>query len=159
MEEDEIELIEANPIDDTEWPKPTAEKISVTSERWERIKPTMSQKKRKRHARGGVHAVHFLEEECGPEVQNLESSDEMVWVKVDSVMDSGCAQPVAPAKLASHVPIVPIEASRRGAEYQTAGGGKLVNQGARTIQSLTMDWEQLEMIYNVVDVVKPSNSV
>ena len=47
MDEDEIELIEANPIDDTEWPKLTAEKISVTSERWERIQPAMSQKKRK----------------------------------------------------------------------------------------------------------------
>ena len=102
----------------------------------------------------------YLEEFESPDsAMNVTNSKELVWVQVKSIMDTGCAKSVAPPSLASHIPIMATEDSKRGAEFQTAGGGKLANQGSRVIPAFTGEWQPVDMTYAVADVVKPLNAV
>ena len=74
-------------------------------------------------------------------------------------MDTGAAQSVAPPSLACHLPMVETAASRRGAEFQTADGNRILNQGRRSIPSYTSEGKQVTMEYDATDVVKLLNSV
>ena len=96
--------------------------------------------------------------EDAAEANHIDSSD-LVWVKVQSIMDTGAAKSVAPPSLACHLPIAETPESRRGAHFQTAGGGKLVNQGERTVPCWTNVGQAVEMKYSIADVVRPLNAV
>jgi hypothetical protein len=74
-------------------------------------------------------------------------------------MDTGAAQSVAPPSFACHLPLREKFASRRGAEFQTADGGRIANQGRRSIPSYRQQGKSVVMEYEVTDVVKPLNAV
>ena len=98
-------------------------------------------------------------ETCDDSDEALHIASDLVWIKVQSIMDTGCGKSVAPPSLACHLPIVETEESRRGAEFQTAGGGKIPNQGDRVIPCFTNHGQAVEMTYSVADVVRPLNAV
>ena len=99
--------------------------------------------------------------EHGTETNGFTNHDkeQMIWAIVKSIMDTGAATSVSPPALACHMPFAPTPASQKGAEFQTADGGKIVNQGRRTIPSFTHAGEAVNMKYDVADVIKPLNSV
>ena len=99
-----------------------------------------------------------LGEDEDQELQHVDDA-ELVWGKVRSIMDTGAAESVAPPALAAHLPIKETAASKRGAEFQTAGGGRISNQGERTLPSYTDKGQSVEMTYSVAEVVKPLNAV
>ena len=92
------------------------------------------------------------------EIQHVDDAD-LVWGKVRSIMDTGAAESVAPPVLAAHLPIKETVASQRGAEFQTAGGGRIANQGERTLPSYTDQGQPVDMTYSVAELVTPFNAV
>ena len=79
-----------------------------------------------------VHYLETSEDDGNGDIQHI-SEAEMVWVEVQSIMDTGAAESVVPLSLGSDLPIRETEASRRGSQFQTAAGTKIANQGARSI--------------------------
>ena len=161
-EEDDTKL-----VDEKAWPMlregKESEELPKKMPPWTKVKSQKDQKKERMRMRKSLEAeekeLNFLTVfEGDPEIQHM-GEGEMVWVKVKSVMDTGAAESVAPSTLACHLPIHETQASRRGAEFQTAGGGKIVNQGERIIPSCTDSWQPVEMKYSVVDVIRPLNAV
>ena len=167
-EEDEVPL-----VDDGEWPKMAEETFRTKPKkmtRWHQG-PTQKQRKETKNQDGVpesiLKGVWQEEDEFVMYLDECENHDpalnvtrsELVWVKVQSIMDTGCGKSVAPPSLACHLPLIETEESRRGAEFQTAGGGKLANQGDRVIPCWTNVGQAVEMKYSVADVVRPLNAV
>ena len=81
------------------------------------------------------------------------------WVKVDSVMDSGAAAPVAPPSMMPGVKIVPSPGSLRGQKYTSASKHKLKNLGQQQIHACTEDGDPTSVLFQIADVSKPLVSV
>ena len=81
------------------------------------------------------------------------------WVKVESVVDSGASQPVAPPTMAPNVPIVPSEGSRRGQRYTSASKHRLANLGEQSICACTEEGDMTGVKFQIADVSKPLVSV
>ena len=82
-----------------------------------------------------------------------------MWVKVDSVMDSGASAPVAPPSMAPNAPTRPSEGSRRGMKYTSASKHKLPNLGEQHLQACTEDGTPTEVLFQLADVSRPLVSV
>jgi hypothetical protein len=61
---------------------------------------------------------------------------------------------VTPPSTAKYFPILETEASRRGLDYRAANGTKIKNHGARSVQGISSEFKQMNMIMNVADVKK-----
>ena len=81
------------------------------------------------------------------------------WVKVDSVMDSGAAAPVAPPSMMPNVKIEPSPGSVRGQHFTSASSHKLKNLGQQRIHACTEDGEETSVLFQIADVSKPLVSV
>ena len=88
---------------------------------------------------------------------NLQS--EQPWVKVESVMDSGAAESVAPPDLAPWVEVQESEGSRRGQTYVSASGDRLPNLGEKRLQVTTEEGNKALATYQVADVTRPLCSI
>ena len=140
--------------DEEVWPR-------LDSQRSARVKCTTSMKRV--HHRKAWKTVGFNDEiqylgDGGqqPEINNLSGSG---WIKVSAIMDSGAAESVAPPSVCHHLPMQESAGSKRGQEYHTANGAKLVNQGQRRIKAVTEEGVDVQMTYQVANVTKPLNSV
>ena len=56
------------------------------------------------------------------------------WVKIVSLMDSGCADSVTPPSTVPFIAPQESEGSRRGQEYQVANGDPLPNLGEKLVE-------------------------
>ena len=81
------------------------------------------------------------------------------WVKVDSVMDSGAAAPVAPPSMLPKVKIEPSPGSVRGQNFTSASKHKLKNLGQQRINAVTEEGDPTSVLFQIADVSKPLVSV
>ena len=81
------------------------------------------------------------------------------WVKVDSIMDSGAAAPVAPPSMLPNVKVEPSPGSMRGQNYTSASKHKLKNLGQQRISACSEEGEETSVLFQIADVSKPLVSV
>ena len=81
------------------------------------------------------------------------------WIKVESVVDSGAAAPVAPPSMAPNVQVVPSEGSRRGQKWTTASKHKISNLGQQRIHACTESGNPTDVLFQIAEVGKPLVSV
>ena len=81
------------------------------------------------------------------------------WVKVDSVMDSGAAAPVAPPSMLPNVKIEPSPGSVRGQNFTSASKHKLKNLGQQRTNACTEEGDPTSVLFQIADVSKPLVSV
>ena len=81
------------------------------------------------------------------------------WEEIISILDSGAADSVGPASMATSVPVRESQGSRQGQKFFTADGTRLPNQGDKMIQAYTCDMQPVTMRYQVAEVTKPLCSV
>ena len=104
------------------------------------------------------------EKEAGLHVLVSNDSDlcsfgEMEWFCIDTVMDSGAADPVAPIEMLDWIPLKESEGSRRGQTWQAAGGEVIPNMGERKVEGYTEEGAAVESIYQVGAISKMLGSV
>ena len=93
---------------------------------------------------------------------NWKSSDDWEgkhWIKVESVVDSGAAAPVAPPTMAPHVQVVPSEGSKRGQKWTTASKHKIPNLGEQHLHACTESGNPTDVLFQIAEVGKPLVSV
>ena len=78
---------------------------------------------------------------------------------METVIDSGAAESVAPASMAPWVPTVPSEGSKRGQVYMSANGAKLANLGEKHFQVVTAEGNPAAATFQVAEVTRPLCSV
>ena len=76
------------------------------------------------------------------------------WEVIKVTVDSGAVDTVTPRSTAKYFPILETEASRRGLDYRAANGTNIKNHGARSVQGISSEFKQMNMIMNVADVKK-----
>ena len=103
--------------------------------------------------------MHFLESTTDHEDDVNHMTQEGHWEKIKSVVDSGCADHVAPTSMCAHVPLRESPGSRRGQEYAAANGGKLENLGEREVRGYNNEGHPIQLVYQVTAVTKPLASV
>ena len=81
------------------------------------------------------------------------------WVRVESVMDSGAAAPVAPPSMLPNVKVQPSPGSQRGQHFTSASNHRLKNLGQQHIHACTEDGEETSVLFQIADVSKPLVSV
>ena len=81
------------------------------------------------------------------------------WIKVESVVDSGAAAPVAPPTMAPHVQIEESEGSKRGQKWTSASKHKLKNLGQQRIHAATESGNPTDVLFQIAEVGKPLVSV
>ena len=81
------------------------------------------------------------------------------WVTLDTVVDSGAADTVAPVEMADWLPVQDSLGAKRGQTWQSACGEVLPNLGERRITGFTQEGEQVEAVYQVAEVSKALGSV
>lgn len=81
------------------------------------------------------------------------------WVTLDTVVDSGAADSVAPMEMAYWLPLDPSPGSMRGQTWQSACGEVLPNLGERKIKGYTEEGEPVEAVYQIAEVSKALGSV
>ena len=81
------------------------------------------------------------------------------WIKVESVVDSGSAAPVAPPTMAPHVQIEESEGSKRGQKWTSASKHKLKNLGQQRIHAATESGNPTDVLFQIAEVGKPLVSV
>ena len=92
-----------------------------------------------------------------PEINNLSGSG---WIKVSAIMGQrGQLKVLRHRSVCQHLPLQESAWSKRGQEYHTANGARLVNQGQRRIKAVTEEGVAVQMTYQVTNVTKPLNSV
>ena len=93
------------------------------------------------------------------EEKNLDTFTTYDWVKVETVLDSGAAESVAPSSVAPWVKTCESVGSRNGQTYQSASGTKIANEGEKRLQVVTEDGIEAEATYQVADVTRPLSAV
>lgn len=112
----------------------------------------------------------YLHEECeeipdevmalfDPDVQLHYVPRGPTWRKVETVMDSGAAESVAPVELAPWVKLEASEGSRRGQTYLAAGGEKLPNLGEKKLEVFTSEGRPATATFQCADVTRALSSV
>ena len=81
------------------------------------------------------------------------------WVKVESVMGSGAAAPVAPPSMLPNVKIEPSPGSIRGQNFTSASKHSLKNLGQQKINAFTEGGDPTSVLFQIADVSKPLVSV
>ena len=104
----------------------------------------------------GHAPINVLYEE--EEVNEL-NQGALEWTRFEVVMDSGAAAPVAPKTMASWIPIVPSEGSKRGQHYIAANGERIPNLGERTLDLVTDEGSAAVAKFNVAEVNRPLCSI
>ena len=88
-----------------------------------------------------------------------ETWENVKWVKVESVVDSGASAPVAPPTMLPHVKVEPSEGSKRGQKFTSASKHKLKNLGQQRIMACSEEGDEMEVLFQIADVSKPLVSV
>ena len=81
------------------------------------------------------------------------------WIKVESVVDSGAAAPVAPPSMAPHVQVEESEGSKRGQKWTSASKHTLKNLGQQRIHAATETGNPTDVLFQIAEVGKPLVSV
>ena len=81
------------------------------------------------------------------------------WVKVETVLDSGAAESVAPSSVAPWVEVRESIGSKNGQTYQSASGTKIANQGEKKLQVVTEEGIEAEATFQIADVTRPLSAV
>ena len=103
---------------------------------------------------GSLHALFDPEEE----VHHLRA-ERKKWARMETVIDSGAAESVAPASMAPWVPTRPSEGSKRGQVYMSANGAKLPNLGEKQFKVMTAEGNPAAATFQVAEVTRPLCSV
>ena len=90
---------------------------------------------------------------------NLNTMTTYDWVKVETVLDSGAAESVAPSSVAPWVKVRESVGSQNGQTYQSASGTKIANEGEKELQVVTEDGIEAEATFQVADVTRPLSAV
>ena len=112
-----------------------------------------------------VPTLLWEEEETSQDLLNMgwrseaQTWEDKKWVKVESVMDSGAAAPVAPPSMLPNVKVEPSPGSRRGQNFTSASKHRLKNLGQQRIMACTEDGEETSVLFQIADVSKPLVSV
>ena len=80
-------------------------------------------------------------------------------MRVESIMDSGAAAPVAPLTMAPGVPTRPSEGSRTGRGFSVANGAPLPNLGEQELSVVTDDGVSTSVLFQLAEVTRPLMSV
>ena len=110
----------------------------------------VTKNKRGRNINKDIDSISLEEERQIGEVNNYKGEWEVIKVTVDS----GAVDTVTPPSCAKYFPILETEASRRGLDYRAANGTKIKNYGARSVQGISSEFKQMNLIMNVADVKK-----
>ena len=105
--------------------------------------------------------------ECCHELHSLFDADldlgslqqERPWIKIESVMDSGAAESVAPPDLAPWIAAEESEGSKRGQTYVSASGDRLPNLGEKKLRVTTVEGHKALATYQLADVTRPLCSI
>ena len=81
------------------------------------------------------------------------------WVKVESVMDSGASECVAPPDMCPDYEIVPSVGSEMGQKYVSASDDEIPNLGEKHLDIVTMQGKETKGLYQIADVARPLNAV
>ena len=81
------------------------------------------------------------------------------WECVESVVDTGAVNSVAPMTTGKDVPLCESEGSRRGQVYHSASGDKIPNLGQKSLDVVTNEGNEFRMTFQIADVTKPLTSV
>ena len=92
-----------------------------------------------------------------PEINHLKQGPR--WVKLETVVDSGAAESVAPVGMAPWVPRQESEGSKRGPTYLSASGDKLPNMGEKKFDMVTPEGHWAQATFQVAEVTRPLCSV
>jgi len=84
---------------------------------------------------------------------------EQVWHHLQTVMDSGAAESVAPASMLPWVEVEESEGSRRGQTYMSASGDRLPNLGEKQFEFVTDAGRAATATYQIADVTRALCSV
>ena len=81
------------------------------------------------------------------------------WVRLETVLDSGAAESVAPSTVAPWVELKESTGSKNGQTYQSASGAKIANQGEKKLQVVTEEGQEAEATFQIADVTRPLSAV
>ena len=112
--------------------------------------------------RQNEHAFVFTEKEKPVEanmVQGPWRQKEAEWIRVQSVMDSGCGCSVAPPGMCPAYPIHESEGSLRGQEFMSASEHELPNLGEQVLNVVMGDGKETSIKYAIADVSRALNAV
>ena len=76
------------------------------------------------------------------------------WLRLETVMDSGAAESIAPPSVAPWVKIEESDGSRRGQTYLSASGDRLPNLGEKKLDVTTSGGQAATATYQVADVTR-----
>ena len=112
--------------------------------------------------RQNEHAFVLTEKEKPVEANMVQGSwrqKEAEWIRVQSVMDSGCGCSVAPPGMCPAYPIHESEGSRRGQEFMSASEHELPNLGEQVLNVVMGDGKETSIKYAIADVSRALNAV
>ena len=95
----------------------------------------------------GCVGLHLLQTSSRAELQSVSSEGNEKWELLETVVDSGAAESVAPPSVASSCPVQESEGSRRKVQYHTADGTTLNNLGEKHVTSYSETNDRLEMTF------------
>ena len=81
------------------------------------------------------------------------------WVQVKAVMDSGCAESVAPPDLCPEYALEPSAGSIRGQNFISASKDRIPNLGQKKFEVETEDGSKGKIKYQIADVSRPLNAI
>ena len=87
------------------------------------------------------------------------SEHEGNWLRVDAVIDSGAAKPVAPSHMAPSHQIEPSPGSKAGNKFSAANGAPLPNLGQQLLSMYTDGGMETSVLFQLCDVTRPLLSV
>jgi len=85
--------------------------------------------------------------------------EEKGWVRVRSIMDSGCGASVAPPGMCPTYPIEESEGSRRGQEFMSASENTMPNLGEQKLEVVLDSGKATALKYQIADVSRALNAV
>ena len=87
------------------------------------------------------------------------SEHEGNWLRVDAVVDSGAAKPVAPPHMAPGHVIEDSPGSKAGKNFSAANGAPLPNLGQQQLSMYTDEGMETSVLFQLCDVTRPLLSV
>ena len=105
----------------------------------------------------GVHAV------MDASVNSVGSSSWMKvegdFIRISSLMDSGCCDRVMPPNALPFVPVQPSEGSKAGQHYSAANGETIANLGHTFVAGVDSCGQPVRKNYQVAEVTRPLDSI
>ena len=81
------------------------------------------------------------------------------WVRIETVMDSGAAESVAPPNMAAGVAIEESPGSKRGQHYISASKERLPNMGQQRMKVMTNEGNDSRVLFQSAEVSRPLTAV